>query len=125
MMLWTLIQSMVKLLNIHYTAHQFWEQAGPRKLLLDVVKRLSVNESAFQKIPINSNSRALHASQHKALQSIPTGKVELSIVDSIVEMWKLRWLIIRSKSEMAADKVLKKFKHLSGDLQHLKNLCIQ
>ena len=39
--------------NIHYTAHQFWEQAGPRKLLLDVIKRLSVNESAFQNIPIN------------------------------------------------------------------------
>ena len=33
--------------NIHYTAHQFWEQAGPGKLLLDVVKSLSVNESAF------------------------------------------------------------------------------
>ena len=25
--------------NIHYTAHKFWEQNGPRKLLLDIVKR--------------------------------------------------------------------------------------
>ena len=31
--------------NIHYTAHQFWEQDGPRNLLLDMVKKLSGNES--------------------------------------------------------------------------------
>ena len=39
--------------DIHSTAHQLWEQDGPRKLLLDIVKRLS---------PIYSDSRALHAS---------------------------------------------------------------
>ena len=25
--------------NIHYTAHQFWEQEGPRSLLLEIVKK--------------------------------------------------------------------------------------
>ena len=83
--------------------------------MLDVVKRLSANESAFQRIPINSDNSALHTSQQKILQNTPIGKVELSLVDSIVKMWKLRWLIIRSRSEIAANKVLKKFKHLSGD----------
>ena len=36
--------------NVHYTAHQFWEQESPRKLLMDTVKRLSVNEKAYQHI---------------------------------------------------------------------------
>ena len=37
--------------SIHYKAHQFWEQEGPRKLLMGTVKRLSVNEKAYQHIP--------------------------------------------------------------------------
>ena len=34
--------------NINYTAHQFWERNGSRKMLLDMVKKLSVNEGAYQ-----------------------------------------------------------------------------
>ena len=55
---------------------------------LDIVKSLSVNESKFQRVPINSEGRALHASQQKSLQNIPTGKVELSFAYSSVEIWK-------------------------------------
>ena len=65
--------------------------------------------------PINSDGRSWHSSQQKMVQRAPSGKIELSFVDSICEMWKLRWLIFRSRSEMAADKVLKKFKHQWGD----------
>ena len=118
----------VETVNIHYTAYQFWEQHGPRQLLLDVVKTLSVNEKTYQRIPINVDGRTLHASQLKGMKTSHF-KVELSFVHSIVEMWKLRWLIVRSRSEVAANQVLTKFKHQSGDfigdLQHWTNSCTQ
>ena len=75
---------------------------------MDTVKRLSVNEKAYRHIPINSDGRALHSQQQKLLHKKPSGDVEFSFVDSIIEMCKLRWLIFRSRSEMAAEKVLKK-----------------
>ena len=50
-------------LSIHYTAHQFWEQECPRKMLMDTVKRLSVNENAYRRIPIISDGRALQSFQ--------------------------------------------------------------
>ena len=62
--------------SIRFTAHQFWEQEGPRKLLMDTHKRLSVNEKAYQRVPINSDGRALHSFQQKMLQRVPSGKVE-------------------------------------------------
>ena len=49
------------------------------------------------------------------MQKNHTVNTKPSFVDSIFEMWKLRWLIVRSKSEMMANKVLKKFKHQAGD----------
>ena len=101
--------------NIHYTAHQFWEQAGPKKLLMDTVKRLSVNDKAYMHNPINSNGKSWHSSQQQMVQRACSGKIELSFVDSIYEMWKLRWLIFRSKSEMAADKQLKSSSTNLGD----------
>ena len=53
----------VETVNIHYTAHQFWEQDAPRQLLLETVKRRSINDKAYQRIPMNADGRALHASQ--------------------------------------------------------------
>ena len=63
-------------INIHYTAHQFWEKDGPKKLLMDTVKRLSINEKAYMLTPINSDSRSWHSSQQKMVQSARSGKVE-------------------------------------------------
>ena len=40
--------------------------------------------------------------------------MELSFVDAIFEMWKLRWAIIRAKDALPATKVLRKYKHLDG-----------
>ena len=77
-------------------------------------------KKAYQRVPINVDSRALHASQLKGIKISPF-KVELSLVDSIIEMWKLRWLIVQSMIGMAADKVLKKFKHQSGDFIFLRS----
>ena len=37
----------MELATIHYTAHQILEQVGPKTLLLDIAKRLSVNEQAY------------------------------------------------------------------------------
>ena len=37
--------------NIHYTAHQFWEQDGSRQQLFETVTRLSVNEKSISKSP--------------------------------------------------------------------------
>ena len=34
-------------LNIHYTAHQVWEQEGPLKMLMKVVGHLSFNPEAY------------------------------------------------------------------------------
>ena len=107
-------------IDIYYIAHQFWEQDGPKKLLMDTVKRLSVNDKAYMRTPINSDGRSWHSSKQNTVERIPSGQVELSFVHSIYEMWKLRWLIFRSRSEMAADKVLKKFKHQSGDFFYSK-----
>ena len=40
--------------------------------------------------------------------------MELSFVDSMFEIWKLRWTILRAKDELAATGVLKKYKHQAG-----------
>ena len=36
-------------LNIHFTAHQFWEQDGPKKMLMKTVEKLSFNPEAYNK----------------------------------------------------------------------------
>ena len=56
-------------------------------LLLDLVKRLSVNEKAYNKIQINSDGRPL---THQQTPDNDPENVELSFVDSMIEMWKLR-----------------------------------
>ena len=40
--------------------------------------------------------------------------MELSFVDAMFEMWKLRWTILRARHELIAKGVLKKYKHLDG-----------
>ena len=35
--------------SIHYTAHQFWEQDGPKKALMKAVEKLSYNPEAYNK----------------------------------------------------------------------------
>ena len=47
--------------DIHYTAYQFGNKRGPKKLLMDTVKRISINEKAYQRNPINSDGRAWHS----------------------------------------------------------------
>ena len=98
-----------------WTLTPIWEQEGPRSMLLVIVKKFSLNDSAYLRVPFNADGRPLHPLQQKSMQKIHTVNTEPSFVVSIFKMWKLRWLIVRSKSEMLANKVLKKFKHQSGD----------
>ena len=84
-------------------------------MLLEIVRKRSVNDSAYLKVPFNSDGRPLHPSQEKSMQKKHTSETEPSFVDSIFEVWKLRWLIVRSKSEMMANKALKKLKHQLED----------
>ena len=72
---------MVSMLKLGISKLKFWEQEGPRKLLTDTVKRLSVNEKVYQHVPINSDGRALHSFQQKLLQRTTLGQVEWSLVD--------------------------------------------
>ena len=58
--------------NIHYTANHFWEQQDPTTLLLDIVKKLSVNKAGYDRIHINTDSRALNASQQRCCPSLKT-----------------------------------------------------
>ena len=85
-------------------------------MLLDIVMKLSVNDSAYLKVPFNLDGRSLHPSQGKCMQKNHTSETEPSFLDSIFEMWNLSWLIVRSKSKMIANKVLEKFKHQSADV---------
>ena len=39
--------------NIHYIAHQFWEQEGPRTLLMNIIEKLSFNLEDYCKLPTN------------------------------------------------------------------------
>ena len=67
---------------------------------------------------INSHGRSLIYLQ--TLDNYPEN-VELSFVDSMIEMWKLRCLIMCLKSELLAAKTLKKYKHLSEDFVYSRS----
>ena len=99
--------------NIHYTAHQFWEQKGPRTLLMDVANKLSFNPEGYCKLPSNAGGK-LSAKQQNFFNKRKDIETELSFVDSMFEMWKLRWLIIQSKDELLHTEVLKEYRHQDG-----------
>ena len=67
--------------NIHYTAHQFWEQEGPKAMLLEVIKKLSVNAPAHNIIHMNVDESPFNHFQQKSLKKVGNDKAELSFVD--------------------------------------------
>ena len=78
-------------ININHETHQFWEQEDPRILLVNAIEKLSFNPESYCKLTSNSGGK-LSAKQnffhkHKDI-------AELSFVDFMFEMWKLRWLIM-------------------------------
>ena len=80
---------------------------------MDVVEKLSFNPEGYCKLPSTAGEK-LFAKQNffNKRKEIET---ELSYVDSMFEMWKLRWLIITSKDELISNKTLKQYKHLDGN----------
>ena len=80
-----------------------------------MVEKLSVNEAGYNRLPVHADGTPFLASQQRNLQRSRADKVKLSFVESIIELHPRRWLIIRSRRELAADKNLKKYKHESGD----------
>ena len=53
-------------LNIHYTAHQFWEQEGPLKMLMRVVEKMSfLNPEVYNKPLKNFLGKDIYKNQVK------------------------------------------------------------
>ena len=97
-------------LNIHYTKHHFWEQEGILQMLNRTINSLSFE--AYNKQFRGYMGSEVGKKPSDKLQNEKDKFVELSLVDAMFELWKLRWTIIRAKDELIAQGVLKKYKHL-------------
>ena len=60
------------------------------------------------------NLRRQQSLQQNFFNKHKNKQAELLFVDSMYEMWKLRWLIIQSKNELLHTRVLKKYRHQDG-----------
>ena len=83
-------------------------------MLMNIVEKLFFNPEGYCKPPSNAGGK-LSAKRQNYFNKHKDNETELSFVDSMFEMWKLGWLIIRSKDELVQTGVLKKYRHLDGN----------
>ena len=86
-------------------------------MLKGTINSLSFNSEAYNKQFIGYMGKEVSKKTSKNLQDEKDKFVELSFVDAMFEMCKLRWTILRARDELIAKGVLKKYKHLDGSVE--------
>ena len=74
-----------KTVNIHFTAHQFWDEEGTTTLLMSVIEKLLFNQEGCYKLPTNAEGGKLSHKQHNFFNKHNDIETELSFVDSMFE----------------------------------------
>ena len=77
------------------------------KMLLKVVENLSFNPEAYNKPLKNVLGKDIYKKPSVNLRGEKDKLMQLSFVDSVFEMWKLRWTIKRAKVNLLLQASLK------------------
>ena len=95
--------------NLHPSTHEFWEREDIKKELMSQLKEFSRNTEVHTK----QTNKELEESTKAYLRG-EFDTIEVGFVDGLLEMYKLRELIAKTKADIVADGMTDSYKHKFG-----------
>ena len=98
-----------EILNLHPNTHEFWEDENIKKEFLKFLGLFAKNKKAYNKLTTKE--------QKEKTANYLRGDfddVEVGFVDGLFELYKLRELITKYKTEIISMRVISAIKHRDG-----------